>query len=62
MTYFIEKPTYKTTEFKIRFDKPTEKKIPCKVISRQGDRVLIEYSDRWGTAIKWIDQNQIIEK
>jgi hypothetical protein len=62
MTYFTESTPYRTHEFKIRFDQQKPKEIPCKVISRQGDRVMIEYSDRWGTAIKWIDQNQIIEK
>ena len=62
MTYFIEKPTYHTTEFKIRFDKQTEKEIPCKVMTTYNGKVMIEYQSGSETFIKWINQEQIIEK
>jgi hypothetical protein len=61
-TYFIEKPTYKTTEFKIRFDTPQEKKIPCKVIDEKAGKTFISYDTGTGETMKWVDTNQIIEE
>ena len=62
MTYFISKDPYKNTEFKIRFGDTEQKKTPCTIIATQGNKTLVEYETNSGKEMKWIDQNQIIEK
>ena len=62
MTYYKQEEVYKTTANKVRFNQSEPKLIPCEILSRMGEAVLIKYKDSSGTIYKWTKNENLIEK
>jgi len=63
MTYFLDTVPQKHTEFKMMVGTQTKIEYPCKVITEKSGKTFIEYSPKDGeTVLKWIDNEQLIDK